>query len=319
MLLSICITNNFDKNNRLFLLIEGNRLMDLKHLNTFLTLSKIKNFTKTAEILGYAQSSITAQIQQLEKELGTKLFERIGKNVMLTPQGSELIPYATKMLSLSVNMKEAISPSDKMSGSITIGAAESLCIYRLPTIIKAFKEKHPHIDIFLKLLKCDQFIPFLSDNSIDIAFSIGDRIDNEAITSILELSEPIILLASPQHPLASVDQISLKDFAQEAFILTGRGCCYRGAFEKDLADSNIEIKIVLETDSIQAIKQTSMINLGICVLPEISVTEEIQKEILMPLAYKNDYKIVSQILCHKNKWVSPLLNDFIQEASDHWN
>jgi len=292
--------------------------MDLKQLNTFLTLSKINNFTKTAEILGYAQSSITAQIQQLEKEFGTKLFERIGKNVMLTTEGNALIPYATKILSLSTNMKEALSPSDTMCGRITIGASESLCIYRLPAIIKAYKEKHPNIDIFLKLLKCNQFVPSLSDNTIDIAFTIGDRIDNESIISILELPEPIMILSSPEHPLASIDPICLNDFDKASFILTEHGCCYRGAFEKDFIDTSIEIKIVLETDSIQAIKQTSMINLGICVLPKISVTDEIRKKLLIPLAYNNNYGIVSQMICHKNKWISPLLADFIQDASNRW-
>ena len=75
--------------------------MDLKHLQTFLTLSEIKNFTKTAEYLHYAQSNVTTQIQQLEAELNVRLFERIGKNVSLTSAGLELIPYAQKMLNLS--------------------------------------------------------------------------------------------------------------------------------------------------------------------------------------------------------------------------
>jgi DNA-binding transcriptional LysR family regulator len=292
--------------------------MDLKHLNTFLTLSKVKNFTRTAEQLGYAQSSISAQIQQLEDEIGAKLFERIGKNVLLTAEGKAMIPYATKILFLSANMKDALSPSDRMSGVITIGASESLCIYRLPAMIKAYKEKHPNVDIFLKLLKCDQFVPCLTDNSIDIAFSIGDRIDDEATQSFLEMPEPIMLLASPQHHLSAVKDIKLKQLDQEAFILTVHGCCYRAAFERDAVRAGINLKIVLETDSIQAIKQTAMINLGICVLPEIAVREEVRRKMLIPLDYLNDYKIVSQILCHKDKWISPLLRDFIQETSKGW-
>lgn len=74
--------------------------MELKHLKTFLTLSKIKNFTKTAEHLNYAQSNITTQIQQLETELDVRLFERIGKSVTLTREGEKLIPYAKKMILL---------------------------------------------------------------------------------------------------------------------------------------------------------------------------------------------------------------------------
>lgn len=79
--------------------------MELKRLHTFLTLCDIKNFTKTAEYLHYAQSNVTNQIQQLEKELGVKLFERIGKHITLTPEGEEMIVYARQVLHLSDDLK----------------------------------------------------------------------------------------------------------------------------------------------------------------------------------------------------------------------
>lgn len=292
--------------------------MDLNQLTTFLTLSKLKNFTKTAEELDYAQSSITAQIKQLEKELGVRLFERISKTVTLTSEGLALVPYAARIMALSANMKEVVAPAVAMNGSITIGASESLCIYRLPSIIKAYKEKHPNVDIYLKLLKCNQFVPNLTENAVDLAFSIGDRIENGSIQAAKEISEPISILAAPNHPLAVSEHITLRDFEAQAFILTGQGCCYRGAFEKDLMKENIKVKMVLETDSIQAIKQIAMSGLGICVLPDIAVTEEVAAKRLIPIAYQQDYRIVSQILYHKSKWLSPLLSDFIEEASTKW-
>lgn len=293
--------------------------MDLNQLRTFLTLSKVKNFTKTAAVLGYAQSSITVQIQQLEKELGSKLFERIGKNVTLTMEGNALIPYATQIVTLSDNMKDAVLPSDKLIGRITIGASESLSIYRLPAIIKAFKEIYPNIDIFLKLLTCNEFVPSLLDNTIDIAFSIGDKIDDPSMKIILEKPEPIMILACPNHPFASFKRLQKKDFNKGSFILTGHGCCYRGAFEKDMRSAGNEFKVVLETDSLQAIKQTAMSGLGICVLPQIAVLEEIRNNKLIPLAYKNNYPIVSQLIHHKSKWISPLLADFIKITADQWD
>lgn len=246
------------------------------------------------------------------------MFERIGKNITLTSEGNTLIPYATNILSLSVNMKEAMTPSENSHGSITIGAASSLCIYRLPTIIKSFRNRHPNIDIYLKLLNCDQFVPMLSDNSIDIAFTIGDRLDGESIISKFEYPEPIMILASPKHTLASKTSLRKIDFENESFLLTELGCCYRRAFEKDLADSGIEVMVVLETGSIQAIKQTAMSDLGICVLPQIAVLEDIESQKLVPLAYEHDYGIVSQLIYHKDKWISPILTEFITEAEKRW-
>lgn len=134
--------------------------MDLKQLNTFLTVAEFLNFTKAAAQLGYAQSSITAQIQQLENEMGVKLFERIGKTVTLTHEGKRMLPYASQILQLAGNMKSDLSGSDVPAGVLTIGAAESLSIYRLPAIIKEYRSLYPKVDINLKLLHCSEFIRY---------------------------------------------------------------------------------------------------------------------------------------------------------------
>lgn len=287
--------------------------MDLKQLNTFLTVSDLLNFTKAADTLGYAQSSITAQIQQLEYEVGTVLFERIGKKVALTQAGRKLIPYAVQILQLSENMKCAVTDTDKPSGTLTVGTAESLSIYRLPAILKEYRRLYPEVDIELKLLNCTEFLPGLSNGAIDIAFAIGTRIESRQVKEALELPETIRVLAYPGHPLIEKKKLKPDDFDREALLLTGRDCCYRGAFMKRLAEEDVHPRIVLETDSIQVIKQAAMSGLGICLLPEIAVTEEVSEGRLIPLDFNTeDFQIVSQLLYHKDKWISPALIEFIR-------
>lgn len=284
--------------------------MELKHLNTFLILSKIKNFTKTAEYLNYAQSSVTTQIQQLEKDLNVRLFERIGKNVTLTLEGENLIPYATKMLSLSSDVERMYANSE-ISGRIVIGASESISIYRLPKIIKVYKEKYPDVDLFLMILDSSDFIPLLADNTIDIAFTMDHPITDKSTTSLLNIDESIFVLSKPEHQLALKKNVSIQDFADTPMILTGHGCCYRNMFERDLSMFNISPKIVLETGSIPVIKQTALSGLGLCILPELTVQNELKNGILVKLSYETNYNIVSQLICHKDKWISPNLRDFI--------
>ena len=293
--------------------------MDIKQLTTFLTLCKLKNFTKTADLLGYAQSSITAQIKQLETEMGAKLFDRIGKSVSLTSAGKALMPYATQILFITSNMKETLTTNGATSGSITIGAAESICICRLPQMISRYRKLYPHIDINLKLLNSDQMIPMLSDNSIDLAFSVGDKIENPSITSAICLPERIMILASPGHPLASKATILPEDFSNESFLLTEKGCNYRRSFEHDLLSSGIHVKVTLETGSIQAIKEMSMCGLGLCVLPQIAVTKEVESRRLIALPYQTHYEIYSQLIFHQDKWMSPYLESFINVAKNEWS
>lgn len=286
--------------------------MDLKQLKTFLVLSKIKNYTKTAAELGYAQSSISAQIQQLEQELNTKLFDRIGKNVFLTASGEMLLPYATEMLALAANIKDKIDCDHLSHGQIIIGASESLCVFQLPEIIKSFRNTHPNIELQLKLLDNDQAVQQLADNSIDIAFTIGNPIVHPSIISLLKNPERILVLAAPTHPLTLKNTIDVNAFDKQTFILTGSGCNYRAAFEYDLCSGGISYQVALEAGSIQAIKEMAMSGLGLCVLPHLAVRKELDANLLCALPYKNDYKIYVQLFCHHSKWISPYLSDFIE-------
>lgn len=283
--------------------------MDLKHLQTFLTLSEIKNFTKTAEYLHYAQSNVTTQIQQLEAELNVRLFERIGKSVTLTSAGLDLVPYALKMLNLSKDLK--LKFSNQNNGRITIGASESICIYRLPAIIESFQIEHPTVELYLYVLDTSDFATFLANNTIDIAFALDAPISNPNINIALQIDETICAFASPEHPLAKKHKVSICDFSNHRLVLTGKDCCYRKMFERDLLEAAVTPKIVLETGSIQVIKQTVLSGLGICILPLLTVQKELDNKDLIKINYETNYKIASQLIYHKDKWISQNLKDFI--------
>lgn len=283
--------------------------MDLKHLQTFLTLSEIKNFTKTAEHLHYAQSNVTTQIQQLEQELNVKLFERIGKSITLTSAGSDLIPYASKMLALSKDL--ARNFSEKSGGRITIGASESMCIYRLPAIIKAFQASHPDTELYLQVLDTVDFTSLLSNHTIDIAFTLDYPVNYPNIITEMQIEESICAFSTPDHPLTTKQNLSIYDFADHNLILTGKDCCYRKRFEKELSDAGITPQIVLQTGSIQVIKQTAISGLGICLLPMLTVQKELEARELVRLNYETNYNITSQLIYHKDKWLSPYLKELI--------
>lgn len=287
--------------------------MELKHLSTFLKLSEIKNFTKTAEFLHYAQSNVTTQIRQLEDELGVRLFERIGKNITLTLEGEELVIYGRQMLNLSNELKQKMTNKSD-SGRITIGASESVCIYRLPEVIKAYQIEHPNVELYIKVLDSADFIPFLTNNTIDIAFVLDVPIHNSSIITALKVEENICAYSIPEFPLAKKTALEINDFSNIPLILTGKGCCYRKMFEKDLLEAFITPKVVLETSSLQVIKQTALSGVGICVLPQLSVQKELEKNELVALNYRANYKIVSQLIYHKDKWLSKNLADFIDTA-----
>ena len=290
--------------------------MDFKQLNAFLTISRLQSFTKEADALGYAQSTITTQIKLLESELDVKLFERIGKSTTLTHEGKKLLPYAKQILKLSTDIKSTVSSEDKPSGTLTIGAAESLCVLRLPEILKEYRRLYPDVDVSLKFGSCADFRHYLSENLIDVAFSLGVKIDSDEFISDIELPEPMLILAYPGHPLIGKESILPIDIENESLILTETGCSYRAAFERILKDAGIKPKITLETGSVQAIKQFTMSGLGITLLPEVAVKDEVDSGKLIPLNWAGpSLNIISQIIYHKDKWISPALRQFIALAN----
>lgn len=291
--------------------------MDFRQLNTFLTIGKLQSFTAAANELGYAQSTITTQIKTLEEELGVKLFDRIGKNISLTHEGRKLLPYAKQMIKLSSDIKNVVFHEEKPSGTLTIGAAESLCVIRLPEILKEYRRLYPDVEVSLKFGSCADFRHFLKDSIIDVAFSLGRKIESEDFISEIEIDEPMLLLAYPGHHLIGKESVFPKDIEDEPLILTETGCSYRAAFENILSEYNVKSNLVLETGSVQAIKQFTMSGLGITLLPKVSVEDEVKSGKLIPLNWKGpDFGVISQVIYHKDKWISPALSAFLKLAKD---
>lgn len=164
--------------------------MELRQLNTFMTIARLQSFSKAALELGYAQSSITSQIQLLEQELNVRLFERLGHNITLTPEGKKLQPMAEQMLKLTNDIKSIGNHSEIPSGPLIIGAVESLCVTRLPKLIKEYRSRYPDVEILIKFGRKVEFLRSLKENTIDIAFFVDQQItDSDFITALQTLNQ----------------------------------------------------------------------------------------------------------------------------------
>lgn len=282
--------------------------IELRQLKTFCTVAETGSFTKAAEELGYAQSSITAQIQSLEDELETRLFERLGRNIILSNNGKRLLVYARQIINLSSEAKEVITGTST-KGTLTIGAPESLCVYRLPGILGEYRKRYPDVEIVVRTGACSDIFSWLKNNDIDISFLIGRELSFPHLIIESLISEPIALLSGPGHPLAEKGSVTPLDIIGEHLILTDKGLtnsCYRAVFEEMLIEARVQPKAILEYGSVEAIKKCVISGLGITVLPLIAVRDELTRNELVNLHWRGpDFNIKTQMLYHKNKWLSP--------------
>jgi len=148
--------------------------MELKQLQTFKTLAEKLNFTRTAQLLNYAQSSITAQIQGLEIELGVPLFERLGKRVLLTAAGERLLPYANEILRLADEVQVTVPGDEIPNGTLTIGAIESLTTYRLSPILGEYRRRFPQVELVFRTGICVDLRKEVLNGRLDLAFTLED-------------------------------------------------------------------------------------------------------------------------------------------------
>jgi DNA-binding transcriptional LysR family regulator len=291
--------------------------MELRQLATFRLLATNLNFTRTATVLNYVQSNVTAQIQALEEELGVRLFDRLGKRVTLTEVGERLLRYAEQIVDLADEMGKVASTKEDPMGALTISAPESLCTYLLPKLLQHFRSCYPQVRVQFRPSPVADLRRLVSEGMLDIAFVLEEPIHSTKLIVKQLFPEPLHVIAAPSHPLARVDQVEPADMEGETVLLTESGCSYRALFEYSLAVAGVQPATTLEFSSVEAIKQCVMVGMGISILPEMATRAEVEQGKLVVLPWRlPDVQVMTQMIWHKEKWLSPALGAFIDTAAN---
>ncbi len=287
--------------------------MELRQLTTFRMVATALSFSRAATALNYVQSSVTAQIQALEEELGTRLFDRLGKRIALTEPGERFLQYTEKILELVEEARHAVVDEDEeVSGSVNISTTKSVCTYLLPAILQQFRMLYPQARVVFRPLLLPDVRGSVSDGSVDIAFFIDEETPSNSLIVENLLHEPVLLLASPDHPLAGIPTLDASQLQNQLFLLTERGYGYRNMFERALHKEGIDTVNQLEFFSVEAIKQCAMVGMGIAFLPRMTVTTELAQGRLVVLNWsQHEFQAVTQMIWHRDKWLSPAMQAFI--------
>lgn len=286
--------------------------MELRNLITFSKIASFSSYSKAAENLGYAQSTITTQMQLLEEELGVKLIERTGRKIKLTNSGKTFLKYANEIIDLINESKEVIRSESIPQGTLKIGVIESLCTIRLPKILEVYHERYPNVNIELKVGICSELRKMLKMNIVDVIFILDRKIEDEQFISYMSEYEPMAILCSSSNKLSEKNLITLEDIQNEALILTEKGCSYRKDFEEILQKKSIKTNLVLESGSIEAIKGFVKSNIGITLLPKMTVEKEIKNKELVELNVEEcDFNMYTQLLYNKKKYITSAMKTFL--------
>ena len=291
--------------------------MELKNLITFTHVAELGSFTKTAEQLGYSQSTISFQIKQLEDELGCLLFERINHTITLTERGHELLSYAHQIRALTEDFKENIKTEKELRGSIHIVTPDSVCEEMINSHYIDFHKKYPHISVRFSTGDSGVMLEMLEHNEADVIITLDQRLYNKDYIIAKEQPLPMHFVASPDSKFAGIRNLSIKNIINEPFILTEYGQGYRRVFDRELAKKSLEITPVLEigrTDIITTlIAESGMLSY----LPDFVTKPLIDSGKLCYLDVSDmGIDIWKQLIYHKNKWLSKSLKAFIDYVKE---
>ena len=286
--------------------------MEIRQLRTFQAVAQMLSFNKAAQQLHYAQSSISAQIQALEDELDVKLFNRLGRRILLTEAGERLLQYAGKILDLADETIAEVVRSKEPQGALTIRVPESFCVHRLPSVVKQFRSRFPKVRLSFITCAVENLQKDLRKGITDLAFLLTDSIQAADLEVEALGFEHIMLVSSPGHLLAAKPKIQTRDLEGETILLSKVDCSYRRSFQQILAQENVKPGTTLEFNSVAAIKQCVMEGVGITILPEIAVAREIAQGKLATLTWgEGEMEVALLMIWYRERWRSPSLEAFM--------
>ena len=292
--------------------------MEIRNLVTFVRITETQNFSRTAEQLGYSQSAVTMQIKQLESELHVQLFERIGKQVKLTQAGERLLPYALEILGAVRQAENIAREPAQIAGKLRIGTCESFVISVLPPVLTELTALCPQVEIITHTARIPDLIQMLRQNDVDILYFLDEKIYFPEWVKVSERPENIFFVASADSPLAREQRIPVERLLQEPMYLTEKGISYRYAMEQALAATGYALHPVWAVGNTDVITRMLLQNHGVSFLPEYVVREYVADGRLAVLDVDCEPIVMwSQLVYHRNKYVTPQMNQFIELMQKH--
>jgi len=253
--------------------------MELQPLRVFLTVAAEKSFSRAGEKLLRTQPAISLAIQRLETELGEKLIDRSAKDLILTDAGKIVLDYARRFENLQGELENALAELRDMSaGRLTIGANESSTLYLLDHI-ERYRRRYPKIKVQIRRSLSSKIPTELLDGDLELGLLTYDPEDERLISKVI-FNDHLAFIVSPQHRLASRDEVSISELGRETFIAHNVVSPYRAVVLREFQRHKVPLNMDLEMPTIEAIRKMVQRNEGVAFLPRMCVGEEIRQGIL---------------------------------------
>ena len=259
--------------------------MELYSLQVFLTVATEKSFSRAAEKLFRTQPAVSLAVQRLEQELGEKLIDRSGKELILTDAGRSVLEYARRFQSLQSELDNSLAElRDNSAGRLAIGANESSTLYLLRHI-KRYRELYPKIKVQIRRSFSSRIPGELLDGNLELGIISYDPGD-ERLKSKIIYTDSLAFVVSPRHRLAHRKTVGVGDLGEETFIAHNVVSPYRELVLRQFQAHKVPLRMDVEMPTIETIRRLVQDNIGVAFLPRMCVEQEIEQGALCEVRVK---------------------------------
>jgi DNA-binding transcriptional LysR family regulator len=259
--------------------------MELYSLQVFLTVATERSFSRAAEKLLRTQPAVSLSVQRLEQEMGEKLIDRSGRELILTDAGRTVLEYARRFQSLHLELDNSLAElRDNSAGRLSIGANESTTLYLLRHI-ERYRELFPRVKVQVRRSFSSKIPMELVDGNLELGVISYDPGDDR-LTSKIIYTDALAFVLSPKHRLAHRRAVSINDLAQEQFIAHNVVSPYREVVLREFHTRKIPLHMEVEMPTIESIRKLVQEGLGVAFLPRMCVEQEIEQKTLCEVRVK---------------------------------
>ena len=257
--------------------------LDSRQLRAFSILARTGSFTATAQELHLSQSAISHAMKALEQEIGCRLLDRMGKTVVLTQAGEQLLVHVEKVLQEMAAARAELGRLGKWGSSrLRIGASTTACQHVLPAVLREFKKSFPQCAISIEPGDTPDMIDALRQHRIDLAVNLEPRREEQLEFRPL-FTDELVFVTSPLHPWALAGKVTRGEIPRQHYILYGKGSYTFQMIERYFRQEQIVLHSLLDLGNMEAIKELVKLGLGISILAPWTARKELGEKSLVAL------------------------------------
>ncbi|MBT2774675.1 LysR family transcriptional regulator [Halomonas sp. ISL-60] len=290
--------------------------MDTQSLQAFLAVADTQSFSRAAEQLHLTQPAVSKRIATLESQVGTRLFDRIGRRIALTEAGSVLLPQARRILLTVEDSRRALANlSGQVGGKLTLATSHHIGLHRLPPLLKQYTQRHPEVTLDLHFLDSEQAYQGVLDGTLEMAVVTLAPHPHEQLQVVELWRDRLCFACAIDHPLnhqPPQSELSLIDLCEYNCVMPGAKTFTGSLIAQRFSEAGLQLPVSMATNYLETLKMMCSVGLGWSLLPEKMIDSELVElsvdtpPIYRPLGY----------LVHTNRTLSNAARRMIEELEN---